>query len=81
MEHKLTRQCSIGCLGRLNPEQFKKCKWAFPAFGIPKKNGTVQFVIDTIMLGEALFECEVRETCRGSRSISVGSSLLNIVIE
>ena len=46
MEHELTRQCSIGCLGRLTPEEFEEREWAFPAFGIPKKNGTIRFVID-----------------------------------
>jgi hypothetical protein len=46
MEPELARQCLIGCLGRLTPEQFEERKWAFPAFGIPKKNGTVRFVID-----------------------------------
>ncbi len=46
MEHELTRQCSIGCLGRLTPKEFEEREWSFPAFGIPKKNGTIRFVID-----------------------------------
>ncbi len=46
MEHELDRQCSIGCLGRLTPEEFEEREWAFPAFGTPKKNGTIRFVID-----------------------------------
>jgi hypothetical protein len=28
------------------PEEFEERKWAFPAFGIPKKNKTVRFVVD-----------------------------------
>ena len=27
-------------------EEFEECEWAFPAFGTPKKNGTICFVID-----------------------------------
>ena len=46
MEHELDRQCSIGCLGRLTPEEFEEREWAFPAFGTPKKNGTIRLVID-----------------------------------
>jgi hypothetical protein len=46
MEHELTRQCSVGCLGLLTPEKFEEREWAFPAFGFPKKYGTVRFVID-----------------------------------
>ena len=46
LEHEVARQCSIGCLGRLTPDKFERRKWAFPAFGIPKKNGTIRFVID-----------------------------------
>ncbi len=47
LEHEVARQCSIGCLGRLTPEEFEKRKWAFPAFGVPKKNNMIRFVIDS----------------------------------
>ncbi len=30
----------------MTPEEFKKCEWAFLAFGVPKKNNTIRFVID-----------------------------------
>jgi hypothetical protein len=40
LKHEVARQCSVGCLGRLTPEEFEKREWAFPAFGIPKKNDT-----------------------------------------
>jgi hypothetical protein len=30
----------------LTPEEFEKREWAFPAFGVPKKNNTIRFVID-----------------------------------
>jgi hypothetical protein len=45
MEHELGWQCSIGALGRITPEEIEEREWAFPAFGTPKKNGTVQFVV------------------------------------
>ncbi len=41
MEHKLGQKCSIRALRRLTPKEFKQREWAFPAFGMPKKNGTV----------------------------------------
>jgi hypothetical protein len=46
LEHEVARQCSVGCLGRLTPEEFEKREWAFPAFGVSKKNDTIRFVID-----------------------------------
>ena len=46
VEHELNRQCTIGCFGRLTLEEFKERKWAFPAIGTPKKNGTFCLVID-----------------------------------
>jgi hypothetical protein len=58
MEHKLARQCSIGSLGRLTPDEFEKCEWAFPGFGTPKKNGTVRFVIDFRRIYSALVRRE-----------------------
>ncbi len=45
-EHKVARQCLVGCLGPLTPEEFEKREQAFPAFGVPKKNDTIRFVID-----------------------------------
>ncbi len=58
MEHELARQCSIGSLGRLTPEEFEKREWAFPGFGTPKKNGTVRFVIDFRRINSALVRRE-----------------------
>ena len=46
MEHELAQQYSFDCLGCLIPKEFKECEWAFPAFEIPQKNGTIRFIID-----------------------------------
>jgi hypothetical protein len=46
LEGKLQRQCNIGAMRQLTPPEFEEQEWAFPAFGIPKKNGTICLVID-----------------------------------
>ncbi len=46
LEHEVARQCLVGSLGRLTPEEFEKREWAFPAFGILKKNDTIRFGIN-----------------------------------
>jgi hypothetical protein len=46
LEGKLGRQCKISAMGQLTPEEFEAREWAFPAFGIPKKNGKIRLVID-----------------------------------
>ena len=39
-------QCSIHALHELFTEEIKECKWASPAFGIPKNNSTLRLVIE-----------------------------------
>ncbi len=39
-------QCDIKAMWRLTPDEFEAREWAFPAFGVPKKNGTIRLVID-----------------------------------
>ncbi len=46
MEDKFSRQCDIGALCRLSPEEYKNHKWASPSFGIPKKNGSIRLIIN-----------------------------------
>jgi hypothetical protein len=46
MEDEFRRQCDIGALRRLTPEEFEEREWACPAFGIPKKNGTIRLIVD-----------------------------------
>ena len=46
VEQEVERQCSIGCLRHLTPEEFEDRKWAFPGFGVPKSNGMICFVIN-----------------------------------
>ncbi len=54
-KHKLERQCDIGALRRLTGKECKVNKWAFPAFGVPKKNtGEIRLVIDFQKLNEMI---------------------------
>ena len=46
MEDELCRQCNTGALQHLTPEEYEERKWACPAFGIPKKNGTIRLIVD-----------------------------------
>jgi hypothetical protein len=46
MEDECHRQCDIGALQRLTPEEFEEQEWACPAFGIPKKNRTIRLIVD-----------------------------------
>ncbi len=46
VKNKVERQCQVGALGRLSPEEIEGKDWCFPAFGIPKKNGKICFVIN-----------------------------------
>ena len=46
MEDKFEWQCNIGALRHLTLEEFEEREWACPAFGIPKKNRTIQLIID-----------------------------------
>ena len=39
-------QCDIGALRELKGKDAENRPWAFPAFGLPKKDGTIQLVID-----------------------------------
>jgi hypothetical protein len=58
MEAEFRRQCTIGAMRRLSPEEFESRVWAFPAFGIPKKNGTIRVVIDFRRLNSQLVRRE-----------------------
>jgi hypothetical protein len=46
VENEVKRQCQVGALRRLSPEEIKGREWCFPAFGVPKKNGKICFVIN-----------------------------------
>ena len=41
----MNRQCEIGALRELKGKDAENRSWAFPAFGVPKKDGTIQLVI------------------------------------
>jgi hypothetical protein len=58
MEAEFRRQCDIGAMRRLTPTEFEARVWAFPAFGIPKKNGTIRVVIDFRRLNSQLVRRE-----------------------
>ena len=47
-EGELKRQCNIGAIRRLSPEEIeeKDRVWASSAFGVPKSNETIRVVID-----------------------------------
>ena len=53
-KQELNCQCSIGALQELSAEEIKDRKWASPAFGIPKKNGTIRLVIDFCRINQCL---------------------------
>ncbi len=57
MEDEFSRQCDIGALLRLSPEEYKR-EWASPAFGIPKKNGTIRLIIDFRQVNKCLIQQE-----------------------
>ena len=40
-EAEVLRQCKIGAMRQLSAEEVDECKWAFPAFSVPKKNGPI----------------------------------------
>jgi hypothetical protein len=46
VENEVKRQCQVGALRRLSPEEIEGIDWCFPAFGVPKKNGKICFVIN-----------------------------------
>ncbi len=46
VEIEVERQCQVGALRRLSPEEIEGRDWCFPAFGVPKKNGKIRFVIN-----------------------------------
>ncbi len=45
-QRELQRQCDVGAMRHLNPEEVKRWDWCFPHFGIPKKNGQIKFMIN-----------------------------------
>jgi hypothetical protein len=46
VENEVERQCQVGALRRLSPEEIEGREWCFPAFGVPKKNGKIHFIIN-----------------------------------
>ena len=46
IKNEVYRQCEIGDLRELKGKDADNRPWAFPAFGVAKKNGTIQLVID-----------------------------------
>ena len=57
MEDEFSRQCDIGALLCLSPEEYK-CEWASPAFGILKKNGTIRLIVDFRQVNKCLIQQE-----------------------
>ncbi len=49
-ELEIQSQCDIGALRPLTAKEAKLNEWAFPAFGVPKKNGQIQIVADLCKL-------------------------------
>jgi hypothetical protein len=48
------RQCNIGALRELGPEEIEQREWASPCFAVPKKNGDIRLVIDFRQLNKVL---------------------------
>jgi len=46
VEDKVNRQCDIGAMRRLTPNEIETRDWCFTAFGTPKSDGTIKLVID-----------------------------------
>jgi hypothetical protein len=46
IEQEVERQCQVGAMRRLSPEEIESQEWCIPAFGVPKKNGNIHFVIN-----------------------------------
>ena len=44
-KNEVYHQCEIGTLRELKGKDAENRSWAFPAFGVPKKDGTIQLVI------------------------------------
>ena len=44
-KNEVYHQCEIGALRELKGKDAENRSWAFPAFGVPKKDGTIQLVI------------------------------------
>ena len=40
-KNEVYHQCVIGALRELKGKDAENCPWAFPAFGVPKKDGTI----------------------------------------
>jgi hypothetical protein len=45
VENEVESQYQVGALRRLSPEEIEERDWCFLAFGVPKKNGKIRFVI------------------------------------
>lgn len=58
LEAELRRQCTIGAMRRLSPDEYEAREWAFPAFGTPKKDGSIRLVIDFRRLNSQLVRKE-----------------------
>ena len=54
IEEEVYRQCKIGAVGQLSPEEVEEREWASPAFGVLKKSGTIRLVMDFRKLNESL---------------------------
>lgn len=84
LEGEFWRQCSIGAMRHLTPEEFEVREWVFPAFGIPKKNGSICLVIGFCRLNANLVRREyslltMEEILTSVRGFSYATSLdLNI---
>jgi hypothetical protein len=46
VKREVERQCQVGAMRRLSPEKIEGQEWCFPAYGVPKKNGNIRFVIN-----------------------------------
>jgi hypothetical protein len=58
VENEVEKQCQVGALRRLSPEEIKGREWCFPAFSVPKKNGKIHFVINSQRINNQLEQRE-----------------------
>lgn len=83
-EVEVERQCSIGSLCKLTAKEVELGNWAFPTFGVPKKNGQIRIVADLRKVNNMIERSEfhipvIEDTLIGIQGFSFATKInLNI---